>query len=48
MNRISAVLTLISPAAPTPCITRAAVSVGSDQLSAQASEATVNAASPQQ
>ena len=46
MKRISAVFTLINPAAPTPCSTRAAVSVPSDQLSAQASEATVNTANP--
>ncbi len=47
MNRISAVFTLMMPAAPTPCSTRAAVSVGSDQLSAHSSEASVNIASPQ-
>ncbi len=46
MKRISAVFTLMIPAAPTPCSTRAAVSVGSDQLSAQTSEAPVNSSQP--
>ena len=46
MNRTSAVFTLIIPLAPRPCSTRAAVNVGSDQLSAQISDATVNTASP--
>ena len=46
MKRISAVLTLMIPAAPTPCSTRAAVRLPSDQLSAHSNEARVNSISP--
>jgi hypothetical protein len=46
MKRISAVLTLMMPAPPKPCTTRATTSQGSDGASAQASEAAVNTASP--
>ena len=47
MKRISAVLTLMMPLAPKPWMIRAAVRVGSDQLSAHSSEAMVNTARPQ-
>ena len=47
MVRISAVLTLISPAAPSPWNTRASVSSGRLGASAQAREAAVNITSPQ-
>ena len=46
MKRTSAPLTLSMPAAPTPCTTRAALSVTSESDSAQASEARVNTTSP--
>ena len=46
MNRISAVLTLMIPAAPNPCSTRAPVSVGNDHDSAHSAEAIVNTSSP--
>ncbi len=47
MKRIRAVLTLMMPLAPKPWMIRAAVRVGSDQLSAQSSDATVNTPRPQ-
>ena len=46
MKRTSAVLTLISPAPPSPCTTRATIITGSESASAQASEAAVNTARP--
>ena len=46
MKRTSALLTLISPAAPNPCATRAIVNSVSECDSAQASDATVNSATP--
>ncbi len=45
-KRISATLTAIRALAPTPWSTRAATRAGSDQASAQTSEATVNSARP--
>ena len=47
MKRIRAVLTLMIPAAPTPCATRAATSSGSVSAMPQANDATVKIASPQ-
>ena len=46
MKRISALLTLMMPAAPNPCSIRARISVVSEDDIAQANEATVNRASP--
>ncbi len=46
MKRIRALLTLMMPAAPKPCSMRAMISVGSEEDSAQASEARVNSTSP--
>jgi hypothetical protein len=46
MNRLSALFTLMIPAAPNPCSIRAMISVGSEDDMAQAKEATVNRISP--
>ena len=48
MNRTSAILTLMIPAAPRPCMARAATSVVKLGESAQASEESVKSASPGQ
>ena len=44
---MSAVLTLMMAAAPTPCSARAAASEGSDHARPQASELNVNRVSPE-
>jgi hypothetical protein len=46
MKRTSAVLTLMTPAAPNPCTMRDTVSIISPFDSVQASEATVNSSNP--
>ncbi len=46
MKRTSALLTLSIAAAPTPCTTRAALSMTSESDSAQPSEAKVKTTSP--
>ena len=46
MKRTRAVLTLMMPAAPKPCTTRASVSETSPVDRAQSSEATVNTTKP--
>ena len=46
MNRTSAMLTLMIPAAPKPWMMRAKVRVGSESESAQPSEAKVKMANP--
>ena len=48
MNRMSAMLTLMIPAAPSPWISRAKVSTANVGASAQAREAAVKTASPHQ
>ena len=48
MKRMIAVFTLMIPAAPSPCSTRAAVRLGSDHDNAHSSEANVNTTSPAQ